>query len=1210
MQLRFTALSNSMPVLALLCCIAMPLSAQVAAPPAPATAAQLDSLQALDARAAELYAQGRDAEAVPLYFRALDIYENSPGRDDSSVASRLAKLGFLLKGLRRFAEAEPLYVRALKIDEQAQGPEHLDVAVDLNNLASLLEATDRYAEAEPLYRRALSIFEKELDPQHFAEATCLSNLARMLTTAKRYAEAEPLYVRALAIRDHSLAAGHPDVETSVINLANLLDVMQRYAEAVPLYARALAISERGPDVNYAVVAIRLNNLALSLKKIGRYTEAEPLYQRALALLETLRGPDQLDVAVSLSNLGSLLETAGRYNEAEPLYRRALAIRKEKLGPEHPDLADSLSRLAKLLQTTARYAEAEPLFARALEIHENAQVPSNANLVIAISDLAGLLGAVGRHAESNPMYVRALKIQEQMSGGDPVTLATSLDNLALQLLAAGRYAEAEPLFMRSLAVLEKNYGAESPLLARSFNNIGGLLNEIGRDAEAEPLYRRALAIRETAFGSEHPDVANSLNNLAALLGETGRAAEAEPLYQRALAIRETAFGPEHPDVANSLNNLATLLKDGKQYPQAESLFRRALLIFETAYGPNHPDVGSNLSNLAVLLRDDGRYDEAEPLLLRALRIAEVPGRPGSLWTVQHNLMAQYAPTQKSRATPPNPELAIYFGKQAVNTLQGLRSGLKDSEAKTRNAFTSKVENTYKDLADLLIDEGRLNEAQQVLAMLKEAEYHDFIRRDGTADSRTTRADLLTNEQQWQQRYQQIAGQAIKLAEEQRVLKKKRDVPPGLNAADARRVDALEEELKAVDRAFAEAIAEIKTSIAALRGNARDAQMRRSIEINPKGMVGALGPGVVLLHTVMLADHLRLLVTHAETRKAYKINVGEPELNRRINALLVALKDPDIDPRPASAALYDALIRPIEADLAQAKARVLMVSLDGALRYVPLAALFDGEHYLVEKLALSVYTDASRDKIKDTPRANWRIAAMGVSQPLRGFTALPGVPRELAAIVRDAAHPAGALRGQSLLDGAFTAAAFSKLLAAEPAVVHVASHFKFSPGNETDSYLLLGNGAALTLEDFRNNRYSLERVDLLTLSACQTAVGDNNRAAKGSEVESFAVMAQNKGAKSVVASLWSVADDSTAQFMQHFYRLRGQGKVSKAEAMRQTQLAMISGQIKPGGATAPRAARQIVAPIAGGVAAPAYRLNPHAQYAHPFYWAPFILMGNWL
>lgn len=152
---------------------------------------------------------------------------------------------------------------------------------------------------------------------------------------------------------------------------------------------------------------------------------------------------------------------------------------------------------------------------------------------------------------------------------------------------------------------------------------------------------------------------------------------------------------------------------------------------------------------------------------------------------------------------------------------------------------------------------------------------------------------------------------------------------------------------------------------------------------------------------------------------------------------------------------------------------MVSLDGALRYVPLAALFDGKRYLAEKLALRVYTDASRHNIKDTPRANWRIAALGVSQ----------------------AHPAGALLGQSLLDGAFTTEAFSKLLSADPAVVHVASHFKFTPGNETDSYLLLGNGTALTLEDFRNNRYSLKRVDLLTLSACQTAIGDNHRTARG-------------------------------------------------------------------------------------------------------------------
>ncbi len=942
----------------------------------------------------------------------------------------------------------------------------------------------------------------------------------------------------------------------------------RFVEAEPLYRQALAIREESFGLGHPRVATGLNNLALLLESTGRYAEAEPLHRRALMILETALDAEDAKVAASLSNLASVLQTTGRYTEAEQLYRRALVIDAKASGAEHPDSATGLN------------------------------------------NLAGLLREIGRYTEAEQLHRRALAIREKAFGTEHVDVAASLNNLAVLLRTTGRYAEAESLHRRALAIREKVLGLDHTSVATSLNNLAGLLEATGREVEAEPLYIRALAIREKSLGPAHPDVAQSLNNLALLYDASGRHLQAEPLYRRALAIFETALGPEHSNVASSLGNLGGLLRATDRYAEAESLYRRALTIYENIYGAEHPNVALGLNNLAGLFEDTDRSLDAETLYLRALRIVAVAGEPEGLWTVQGNLMAHFSPAKAKKAVRMNTELAIFFGKQAVNTLQNVRAELTDSETSTRKSFLSRVDETYKRLAALLIDEGRLSEAQQVLAMLKEEEYHDFIRRDGTADSRTTRADLLTTEQQWQQRYQQVAGQAIKLAEEQRMLKKKRDVPPGLNAADARRVDALEEELKTVDRAFAEAIAEIKTSIAALRGGARDAQVARKIELDLGGMVGELGQGVVLLHTVMLADHLCLLVTYAETRKAYKINVGEPELNRRINALLVAVKDPGIDPRPASAALYDVLIRPIEADLAQAKARVLMVSLDGALRYVPLAALFDGKRYLAEKLALSVYTDASRHNIKDTPRANWRIAALGVSQPHRGFSALPGVPRELAAIVRDAAHPTGALAGQSLLDGAFTAEAFSKLLAADPAVVHVASHFKFTPGNETDSYLLLGNGTALTLEDFRNNRYSLKRVDLLTLSACQTAIGDNNRAAKGSEVESFAVMAQNKGAKSVVASLWSVADDSTAQFMQRFYQLRGQGKVSKAEAMRQTQLAMISGRIKPGGATAPRAARQIVAPIAGGVSAPAYRLDPNAQYAHPFYWAPFILMGNWL
>ncbi|MGB0037204.1 MAG: CHAT domain-containing protein, partial [Candidatus Acidiferrales bacterium] len=166
-----------------------------------------------------------------------------------------------------------------------------------------------------------------------------------------------------------------------------------------------------------------------------------------------------------------------------------------------------------------------------------------------------------------------------------------------------------------------------------------------------------------------------------------------------------------------------------------------------------------------------------------------------------------------------------------------------------------------------------------------------------------------------------------------------------------------------------------------------------------------------------------------------------------------------------------------------------------------------------------------------------------------------------------------------------------------LVHIASHFDFAAGNETDSFLLLGGkdaqGERLTLAELRKDpAFNFEDTQLLTLSACNTAV--SGAEGDGREVDGLGMLAQQKGARAVVASLWGVYDPSTGLLMQEFYkRWPNQPDMSKAEALRQSQLALL--RAKP---VAPNSTDS-----AGKVA------SAHSSYAHPYYWAPFILIGNW-
>ena len=346
------------------------------------------------------------------------------------------------------------------------------------------------------------------------------------------------------------------------------------------------------------------------------------------------------------------------------------------------------------------------------------------------------------------------------------------------------------------------------------------------------------------------------------------------------------------------------------------------------------------------------------------------------------------------------------------------------------------------------------------------------------------------------------------------------------------------------------------------------------------------------------YVAILVT-SRVQRAYETTIKSAELNQKILAFREAIEDPHTDPLPTAQELYRILIpEAFAGDLKQARAETLMWSLDGPLRYVPVAALHDGKQYLIEKYRTVVFTPASNARLKEVPQTKWRGVAFGVTEAHPGFDPLPGVSEELRGIVREKPGENGVLDGRRLLDAQFTRVSLDRELAIGYPVVHVASHFQFRPGDETRSFLLLGDGGQLTLADLKSADVIFAGVDLLTLSACSTGLGGVKNS-DGSEVEGFGVLAQRKGAKSVIASLWPVADASTGLLMQEFYRIRqSDSKLTKIDALRRAQLRLLNGGIKPGGVEGDRGVKVT------------HEGERARNYRHPYYWAPFFLMGNWL
>ena len=294
---------------------------------------------------------------------------------------------------------------------------------------------------------------------------------------------------------------------------------------------------------------------------------------------------------------------------------------------------------------------------------------------------------------------------------------------------------------------------------------------------------------------------------------------------------------------------------------------------------------------------------------------------------------------------------------------------------------------------------------------------------------------------------------------------------------------------------------------------------------------------------------------------------------------------------------------------------MVSLTDALRYIPFSTLHDGEQHLMQRFQLSMLTEAALGAGMEKPPRAWTISGLGVSDKVsEQFSALPSVGAELAAIVRTRANPLGAMPGDISLNKDFTASRYRSVIDRQPPVIHLATHFKFAAGAESQSYLLLGDGSPLSLSEMMSERYRFTGLDLLTLSACETALG-GGIGQSGREVEGLGAQAQRYGAAAVIATLWQVADDSTFQLMRHFYALRIQRpELNKSEALRLSQVALLEGKERPVNDEALLQLAKRGAQGSGGPSttslAPRFPFDLSRAYAHPFYWAPFVLMGNWL
>jgi CHAT domain-containing protein len=282
---------------------------------------------------------------------------------------------------------------------------------------------------------------------------------------------------------------------------------------------------------------------------------------------------------------------------------------------------------------------------------------------------------------------------------------------------------------------------------------------------------------------------------------------------------------------------------------------------------------------------------------------------------------------------------------------------------------------------------------------------------------------------------------------------------------------------------------------------------------------------------------------------------------------------------SETLYSQIIRPFETDLQEYDVKNLVFIQDSPFRPIPMAALHDGKQFLIEKYAVSTTPSLSLTFLQKRTLSDNKTLILGVTEEsqIDGqiFPSLDNIPLEIATISQQFPNH------QLLVNQQFNPQTLTQTLDnADYSIIHIATHAQFGTIPD-DTFLVAGNNDKIAIKSLENTLRLLESgsnsVELLTLTACETAEGDE-RSALG-----LAGVAIQAGVQSAIASLWPVSDQSTLQLILAFYDNLINSGVNKAEALREAQIQLIQAQSNP---------------------------DINNQYSHPVYWSSFILIGNWL
>jgi len=813
-------------------------------------------------------------------------------------------------------------------------------------------------------------------------------------------------------------------------------------------------------------------------------------------------------------------------------------------------------------------------------------------------------------------------------GDVLNQALTLSFVASAFEQLGQWTEATEAITQSLRLLANNKQQTSEhqlILAQVLNTQGNLQLTQGQESDALETWQQAEAAYQKA-GDEVGILGSQINQ--------ARALQALGLYRRATIILEQVEQTlqKQPDSAlkvAGLRNLGNTLRLVGDLDRTRIVLQQSLAIAErlrqesrSSSDESASDISGILMSLGNTARAQGETDTALKFYRQAAEIAPLPTTKIQAQVIQLNLLIQakrwaeaqtlWTQIQPQLAELPPSRLAVYTQIDVAQSLMKIGGEGAGGESESILASARLLANALqqaRSLNDTRAESYALGTLGTLYEQTRQWDNAQELTQQALILAQTINAPDIVYQWQWH------LG---------RVLKAQGDInnsKPDSVGSSRKHKAAVSEAMRAsAIAAYTEAVntlsylrndlVNINTDVQFSFRESVEPVYRELVELllqSPQGgepsqpnlkqarevieslqlaeldnffqeacltakpvQVDQINPQTALIYPIILPNRLAVILSFPnQPLSYYETSLPQSKVEGILDQMQQSLRPTSFTQErlPIAQQVYDLLLRSGEDKLAASGITTLVFVLDGSLRNLPMAALYDGQKYLIEKYSIALAPGLQLLQPQPLERQQLKGLVGGLSEARQGFSALPSVALEVNQIESE-------IPSQVLLDQTFTSTSLQSQLNSAPfPVVHLATHGRFSSRAE-DTFILTWDDRinVKQLDTLLRSREQgeLKPIELLVLSACQTATGDR-RAALG-----LAGLAVRSGARSTLATLWSVNDRSTAFFMVEFYRELGQPGVTKAQAVRNAQLALLK----------------------------------QPQYEHPYYWSPFILLGNWL